>query len=52
MDELLPPTLGGWREYLSLAPTSGLRWTELNDVAEYWWGRGIPRDLLVVKGEA
>ena len=43
---VLPPTLDGWREFLDLAPASGLRFSELEAVGVYWWSRKIPRDLL------
>ncbi|MFH1467821.1 MAG: helicase-related protein [Pseudomonadota bacterium] len=43
---VLPPTLAGWRELLALAPASALKFTELDDIGDYWWGRRIPRDLL------
>jgi len=45
--DVLPPTLDGWREFLTLGPTSGLKWGELAGAGEYWWHRKVPRDLLV-----
>ena len=39
-------TLAGWKHFLSLAPASGLTFTELAQTGEYWWDRRIPRDLL------
>jgi hypothetical protein len=44
--EILPPTLAGWRAFLDLAPASGLKFTELEEIGTYWWSRRIPRDLL------
>jgi hypothetical protein len=44
--EVLPPTLAGWRRFLALAPASGLKHGELEEVAAYWWDRKLPRDLL------
>ncbi|MCB9759129.1 MAG: hypothetical protein H6739_04755 [Alphaproteobacteria bacterium] len=43
---VLPFTETGWREFLERAPRSGLRFTELNEAASYWWGRRLPRSLL------
>lgn len=43
---VLPPTLAGWSQFLELAPDSGLKFGELAQAGEYWWGRKIPRDLL------
>ena len=43
---VLPPTRAGWREFLTLAPGSGLKFTEIEDCGLYWWERRIPRDLL------
>ena len=43
---VLPPTEAGWMSYLELAPASDLKFTELDQSAEYWWDRRIPRDLL------
>ena len=44
--EVVAPTESGWRRYLELAPESGLKFSELQDAAWYWWRRSIPRDLL------
>jgi superfamily II DNA or RNA helicase len=44
--EVLPPTLSGWRRFLALAPAGGLKFSELEEVAAYWWDRKLPRDLL------
>ena len=43
---VLPPTEAGWRAYLDAAPTSGLKFGELDAAGRWWWGRGIPRNLL------
>jgi len=43
---MLPPTRAGWREFLTLAPAAGLKFTEIEDCGLYWWERRIPRDLL------
>ena len=43
---VLPPTEAGWQSYLELAPASELKFTELDQAAEYWWDRRLPRDLL------
>ena len=47
-DQVLPPTELGWRSFLSAAPAADLTFTQLQDVARYWWNRTIPRDLLSV----
>ncbi len=44
--EVLPPTLVGWRQLLELAPSSGLKFTEVEELGTYWWDRRIPRTLL------
>lgn len=43
---VLPPTQAGYAEFLRLGPASGLKFTELEDAAVFWWNRGIPRNLL------
>lgn len=42
----LPPTLAGWNEFLRLAPSSELTFTQLREAGGYWWERKIPRTLL------
>gem|GEM_PF-7123343 len=44
--EVLPPTDAGWRRFVELAPSSGLKWSELAEAGEYWWNRKLPRDAL------
>ncbi|MCK6529703.1 SNF2-related protein [Myxococcota bacterium] len=44
--DVLPPNRAGWQEFLALAPASGLKFTELAEAGEYWWGRKLPRDVL------
>jgi hypothetical protein len=43
---VLPPTRAGWREFLNLAPASGIKFTEIEECGLYWWEKRIPRDLL------
>lgn len=43
---LLPFTTAGYEEFLRLATSSNLKWTDLNSIADWWWGRSIPRNLL------
>lgn len=43
---ILPFTTAGYEDFLRLATTSNLKWTELNSIADWWWGRSIPRNLL------
>lgn len=43
---VIPPTLAGWRQFLDLAPASGLKFGELEETGIYWWDRKIPRTLL------
>lgn len=43
---VLPPTLAGWRDFLAMAPASGLKFGELEQAGLYWWDRRIPRTLL------
>ncbi len=51
--EVLPPTELGWRRFLELAPSSGLKWSELAEAGEYWWNNKLPRDVLsATKGAA
>ena len=49
---VLPPTLAGWRQFLDLAPTSGLKFSELEQTGLYWWDRRIPRNLLSATRDA
>jgi hypothetical protein len=43
---VLPPTLAGWREFLALAPASGMKFTEIEEAGVYWWERRILRNLM------
>jgi hypothetical protein len=43
---VLPPTDAGWIEFLQLAPASDLKFTEIHKIGTFWWGRGIPMNLL------
>ena len=43
---VVPPTLAAWKQFLELAPDSGLKFGDLAQAGEYWWDRKIPRDLL------
>jgi hypothetical protein len=45
-DAVLPPTKDGWRDFLSLAPDSELKFSDLDKAARYWWDRTLPRTLL------
>ena len=45
--EVLAPNRAGWHIFLRLAPESAYKFGELKAVGEQWWGRRIPRDLLV-----
>jgi superfamily II DNA or RNA helicase/predicted RNA methylase len=51
-DVVLPPTVAGWRQFLELAPASGLKFGEIEEAGVYWWDRKIPRDLLSSTREA
>jgi predicted RNA methylase len=44
--EVIPPTLAGWQRFLALAPASGAKFGEIEDVGRWWFGRTIPRTLL------
>jgi superfamily II DNA or RNA helicase len=44
--DVLPPTDAGYEEFLRIAPMAGLKFTELENIAVFWWNRGIPRTLL------
>jgi hypothetical protein len=45
-EEILPPTVLGWRRFLELAPASGQMFGVLEDVGRWWFGRSVPRNLL------
>lgn len=51
---VLPPTVAGWRQFLEMAPGSGLKFGEIEQAGVYWWDRKIPRTLLSAarEGEA
>lgn len=43
----LPPTIEGWREFLTLvAGQKKLKWTALNQAALHWWGKPLPQGLV------
>lgn len=43
---MIPPTDSGWTRFLELAQASAMRWSELNECAEWWWDRKFPRGVL------
>jgi hypothetical protein len=49
---VLPWTAEGFAEFLRLAPTSKLSFGDLDEIAQWWWGRHIPRGLLAQRVEA
>ena len=49
---VLPPTLAGWRQFLDLAPASGLTFVARERAGIYWWDRHLPRTLLSAAREA
>lgn len=52
LGRVLPMTLTGYQEFLALARDSDLKWSDVEAISEWWWGRHIPRDLLAHKHEA
>ena len=47
---VLPFTQAGYEEFLQRARrTEGTTWGVLDETARVWWGRAIPRGLLVVE---
>ena len=49
---ILPFTEAGYQELLRLARDSSLKWSEVDSIAEWWWGRHIPRNLLAEREPA
>lgn len=47
-ENVLPFTGIGYEQFIRAAVTSTLKWTDLNSIAEWWWGKGIPRNLLTL----
>ena len=48
-ERVIPFTEAGYQEFLVLGRESALKWSELESIAEWWWGRHIPRNLLAGK---
>lgn len=49
---VFPFTAEGYQHYLSAAQGgTELKWTDLDAISEWWWGRGIPRNLLAQNRE-
>ncbi len=46
VDAILPPTQAGYQDFLAMARVSDERYDALKRCARYWWGRGVPYDLL------
>ncbi len=44
--DVIAPTLAGGRQLLDLAPSSGVKFTEVDELGTYWWNRRIPRTRL------
>lgn len=49
---VLPWTAEGYAEFLRMAPASKLSFGDLDEIAQWWWGRHIPRGLLAQRVEA
>jgi hypothetical protein len=47
LSSVLPPTVAGWQRFLELAPLAGEKFGVLEDAGLWWFGRRIPRNLLV-----
>ena len=48
---VLPWTAEGFAEFLRMAPASKLSFGDLDEIAQWWWGRHIPRGLLAQRVE-
>ena len=48
-ERVIPFTESGYREFLALGRDSALKWSDLESIAGWWWGRHIPRNLLAAK---
>ena len=46
VDSILAPTLAGYQEFLAMAPASDERYDAVRRCARYWWGKGVPYNLL------
>ncbi len=49
---VLPFTDAGYQEFLKIAQSSALKWTELDSIAQWWWLRHLPRTFLVEQAAA
>jgi hypothetical protein len=47
--EVLPFTEAGYQRLLTTAQASELKWTEVEAIAQWWWNRSIPRNLLTLR---
>ena len=45
--DVLPFTEAGYQTFLLLAKQSPMKWADIDGLSAWWWGRQIPRDLLV-----
>jgi hypothetical protein len=50
-EEVLPFTESGYQRFLAAAQTSELKWTEVEAIAQWWWNRTIPRNLLTLRDQ-
>ena len=48
-ERVIPFTEAGYQEFLALGRDSALKWSDLESIAGWWWGRHIPRNLLAAK---
>ena len=44
---VLPPTLAGWNQFLEALPKSEEKYRDLVRTARFWWGRKIPRSIVI-----
>lgn len=50
-NEVLPFTDVGYQRFLAIAQISELKWTEVEAIAQWWWNRSIPRNLLTLRDQ-
>ena len=50
-DEVIAFTDAGFQRFLMSAQLSDLKWTEVEAIAQWWWNRSIPRNLLTLRDQ-
>jgi hypothetical protein len=50
-ESIVPFTEAGYQSFLGLVQQSDLKWSDADSIAQWYWNRGIPRNLLTQRDQ-